>query len=743
MKKLRIGVFMGGKSAECEVSFNSGRTICDHLDTECYEVIPIFQTRKGLLYILPWHFLHRGKISDFEDRLQEEATKLLWSTLKNHVDFVYIAAHGRFSEDGTLQGVLEVLNIPYLGSKVFASALCMDKPMQKKILSSYNIATPHGIVLYPHDINIYAQDLEKYTEILKENNLALPCIVKPATSGSSLGVTVVKTIDQLPLALNQAMNVEDHERQAVVIEEYITGMEFTSIILTDYTNGKLYALPPTEIVPEQDTTFFDYKQKYMPGHATKHTPARCTPKTIKAIQDTSIKVAKALNMTTIARIDGFVTKDHRIIITDPNTLAGMAPSSFVFRQAAEAGMNHTAFINHLIKTELHNYSMNTSQTILKNQNNTIEKIKIGVIFGGASNEKEISLESGRNVLYKLSPEKYEAAPLFLDNNLNLYKITEQLLVRNSTKEITLGLDKCQSLTWDALPELVDFIFIALHGDIGENGCIQSMLEMLNIPYNGSSILTSALCIDKYKANRFLKTQGFNVPQHILVNLDSNIDNLSTNPNSNLSLELNNLNFPLIVKPHDDGCSFFVQKVKNQSELINALKTLKNNNKAYALIEEFIEGIELTVGVVGNNIPYALCPSKVVLADEVLSIEEKFLPGAGENQTPAPLPSQSLDLIRATISSGYKALGCKGYARIDCFYQNARQSPTGTERVIFLEVNTLPGLTPATCIFHQAAEAGLKPMEFIDLIIELGFEEHKHDYKTSFTKSISNLLPYKI
>ena len=142
MTKLRVGVLMGGKSIEKEVSFNSGRTICDHLDTMRYEIIPLFQTATNELYILPWHFLHRGKITDFFHRLSTQAEKIKWDDLKERVDFIYIATHGRYAEDGTLQGFLEVLGIPYFGSKVFGSALGMDKIMQKEFLQMQGIACP-------------------------------------------------------------------------------------------------------------------------------------------------------------------------------------------------------------------------------------------------------------------------------------------------------------------------------------------------------------------------------------------------------------------------------------------------------------------------------------------------------------------------------------------------------------------------------------------------------------------------
>ena len=152
MKTIRVGVIMGGRGNEKEVSFNSGRTICDHLDTFRYSIVPIFQRADGALFILPARFVHRGKISDFEHRLDAEAEKISWAKLKELIDFMYIAMHGRLAEDGTMQGFLEVLGIPYFGSKVFASALGMDKIFQKKILKYGGIRVPNGITVYPESL---------------------------------------------------------------------------------------------------------------------------------------------------------------------------------------------------------------------------------------------------------------------------------------------------------------------------------------------------------------------------------------------------------------------------------------------------------------------------------------------------------------------------------------------------------------------------------------------------------------
>ncbi len=723
MTKLRVGVLMGGKSIEREVSFNSGRTICDHLDTQRYTIIPLFQTISNRLFILPWHFLHRGKISDFEQRLTIQAQEIIWDDLKNHIDFAYIAMHGKYAEDGTMQGICEVFGIPYIGSKVLGSALSMDKIMQKKFLNANNIATARDIVVTPDQITHFTAHAAKIMQQMQEKNIEFPCIVKPYKEGSSLGVSVARTHDELEHALISACFIDKKNPQSVLVEEKIIGMEFTCITITDYKTNTIIALPPTELVADASVEFFDYEQKYMPGRATEFTPARCSEQILEKIKKTCIKVMRALNLTNMSRIDGFVKQDGTIVIIDPNSFSGAAPSSFLFREAAFYGMSHTQLINHLIETELESYGMLQSILDQEQKEATImqtKKIRVGILMGGPSNEREISLESGRNVTYKLSPHKYEALPIFVSSSMELFPLSHQQLVLNSTQEISQSLDSKNKITWHDLSQLVDFVFIALHGGPGENGAVQGTLEMLGIPYNGSSVLASALCMDKYKTNEFLHSQGFDVPRNMLLDKQTWLNDKQ----SVMANILDTLPLPLIIKPHDDGCSVMVQKIKKSANLEPAINLIFSHGKEYALIEECIMGMELTVGIIGNDSPRALPPSQAVCNADILSIEEKFLPGAGENQTPAPLPKDSLYFVQKIMEAVYVAVGCKGYARIDCFYQSADQSPTGKERVIILEINTLPGITPATCIFHQAAEVNIKPMDFIDLIVTLGLENHR-------------------
>ena len=731
MNKLRVGVLMGGKSIEREVSFNSGRTVCDHLDTTQYEIIPIFQKHNGNLFILPEHFLHRGKITDFVRRLEKEAQPLAWDDLKELIDFCYIAMHGRFAEDGTVQGFLEVLGIPYLGSKVFASALGMDKIVQKKILAACGILVPNGTVMYPHQMR--SNGFEHLEQTLQQNNLTFPLIVKPHKEGSSLGVSVAFDKDELKDAIKLASYIHPYEQQAVLIEEKIEGMEFSCISIFDAQKNEWIPFLPTEVVHDHGTYFHDYEQKYMPGKSTEYTPARVDQNIIKKIQETCLQVTNLLGFKTISRIDGFVTKNNEIIIVDPNTLSGMGPASFVFREAAHLGMSHTDIINHLIETELYAYNLISFKSDKKMEKEKQNKISVAVLLGGNSNEREISLESGRNIVYKLSPHKYEPLALFVDQHMQLYKIEQKQLVLNSTKEIQESLTQDQKVRWNDLPKVADFVFIGLHGGLGENGSVQGTLEMLGMPYNGSSVLASSLCMDKYKTNTFLKSNGFAVPKNFFLEKDA----WKNGQDKILEQIVHELSFPVIVKPHDDGCSVLVQKAHNQQELITCSQAIFEQ-KETALLEECITGMELTVGVFGNEDPVALPPSQTVVTKDILSIAEKFLPGAGENQTPAPLAKQDLAFVQKTVEEVYKAVGCKGYARIDCFYQNADQSPTKKTRIVIIEINTLPGMTPATCIFHQASEIGMRPMDFVDKIVQLGFEEHRKNHHVQ--KEPENIHP---
>jgi len=705
LKRIKVGVLMGGRSIEKEVSLNSGRTICDHLDVHKYDIIPIFQDEDKKLYILPWHFLHRGKISDFQYRLKDEATEINWNKLKEFVDFIYLAVHGRNCEDGSIQAMLEFLDIPHTGSSFYTSSVVSCKNLNNKILKNNGFNVPREVLIKYTDDSFF-----KAIEFT--NQINYPLVVKPIGEGSSFGVSIVKNEEELINGIVAARSINKDILQDVVVQEKIIGMEFSCIVIQD-KNKNWISLEPTEIAHKSNDYLFEYVDKYMPGEGEKYTPARCSIDNINKIKKVCINVAKVLEANDILRIDGFIDNNEEIIILESNIFPGTAPTSFTFLQAAHSGMSHRDLINFIIESALSRYKNKFS--LEDNYNLNLKKetqVRIGVIFGGESNERETSLESGRNVIYKLSTNIYNVTPLFMTKDLKFYKLSMQQLVKNSTNEILLSLLPEQEVILSDFPNFFDFVFLALHGGVGENGCLQGVLETLSIPYNGSGISTNYICMDKYKTHKILLAAGFDVPNHEFISNYFTKDEISEKYNL---LKERTINEKFIVKPHDDGCSVMVQFCENLEDVLSACELIFSKSKSGCLIEEYIDAMELTVGVIGNENPIVLPPSGTTKKKPVLSAKEKFLPGEGENITPAPISEDDMIFVKDIIKKAYLELNCKGYARIDCFLKKTDKE----RKLIILEFNTLPALTPATCLFHQAAEIGIKPMELIDEIIRLG------------------------
>nr|MBP6533093.1 D-alanine--D-alanine ligase [Bacteroidia bacterium] len=307
-----------------------------------------------------------------------------------------------------------------------------------------------------------------------------------------------------------------------------------------------------------------------------------------------------------------------------------------------------------------------------------------------------------------------------------------------------------------LAEIADEVFIALHGRPGEDGEIQKRLEKVGLPYNGSGIESSKITINKYDTNEILRKNGLLVAQHELVN----INDYKQDANKFIKDILSKFHFPFIAKPVDDGCSSAVKKVKNEEELrsfatlifrqqeeLSAIEAsilnlkLKEEfpRKNQFLIEELIEKkdsshfLEITGGMLttldenGNCVYQVFEASEALSEGDVLSLEEKFLAGQGQNITPAryakdPKERQRIsEIVKAEFKKAAVLLKIEGYSRIDAF---VRIFKDGKVEVVFIEVNSLPGMTPATCIFHQSAIAGYKPYEFIDKILEYGREKKK-------------------
>ncbi len=333
-------------------------------------------------------------------------------------------------------------------------------------------------------------------------------------------------------------------------------------------------------------------------------------------------------------------------------------------------------------------------------------------MGGMSSEKEVSLESGRNIFSKMDRRKYDPLPIFMDSRGLLWEIPVKLLMRNSTGDVEADLEEdAKRIFYEELKTAVDFVYLGLHGKYGEDGCLQGLLELLGIPYTGSGVLGSALGIDKYASRKVLAMSGMDVPRTRAVSVkewDSDKERVLG------SIE-KDIGFPCVVKPTREGCSTTVKKVISAEGIESALLAAFEWDSV-ALVEEFITGTEVTCGVIGNDAPVALVPSETIPTEGILSLEDKFLYGQGENKTPARLPEEVLKEIQDVAVRTFLALGLKAYARIDMFVP-------GDGRVVVLEPNSLPGMTPSTVLFHQAAARGITQTELISTIIQLSLDAH--------------------
>jgi len=348
---------------------------------------------------------------------------------------------------------------------------------------------------------------------------------------------------------------------------------------------------------------------------------------------------------------------------------------------------------------------------LESQNET--KLRVGIIMAGLSSEKEVSLESGRNIFSKIDRRKYSPIPIFMDSDAALWEIPLKLLMRNCTRDVEEDLaEEAVRVPYEELKTRVDLVFLALHGKYGEDGCMQGLLELLKIPYTGSGVLASALGMDKLASRRVLEINGIDVPRTVPVFRGAWKPEEENALFERIEQEIG---FPCVVKPSREGCSTGVKKVMSRAGLSDAL------NGAFlwdctALVEEFIDGMEVTCGILGGNPPTALTPSETIATSDVLSLEDKFLYGQGENKTPARLPGETLMKIQEVAVKAFEALDLKGYARIDMFV-------TSAGRVLVLEPNTQPGMTPSTVLFHQAAASGITQTGLVDRILEAALSVH--------------------
>ena len=307
MTKLRLALIAGGNSAEREVSLNSGEQVYQALDKSKYDI-------------------SRYDPKDDLERLARDAANL---------DVALVIMHGRGGEDGALQGMLDLLGLPYQGSGVLGSALAMNKELSKMLYQQAGLKVSRALFLNRGE----ALDLRGI-----EAQLGLPVVIKPVNEGSSIGITKAGTLEELERGLAAAFG---HDRR-VLVEEFLDGVEVTGGVLG---NAELTALPLVEIVPSEQYDFFDYEAKYKPGASREICPARLDEATTRKAQEISLTAHRALHCRGYSRTD-MIVRDGDIYVLETNTIPGMTATSLFPQAARAAGLEFPQLLDRLIELAL-------------------------------------------------------------------------------------------------------------------------------------------------------------------------------------------------------------------------------------------------------------------------------------------------------------------------------------------------------------------------------------------------------
>ncbi len=320
---IKVGVLRGGPSAEHTVSLKTGESVLSSL-SEKYEGHDIFLSPQGNWFL-------DGKTSYPEQAFRS-------------VDVVFNALHGQFGEDGKVQQILETFGIPYTGSGILASAIGMNKMLARETFSSVGLRIPRAVAVNEDE------DIEEAAlRIFRKMGPSL--VVKPLSSGSSMGVSVVHDYSNLIKSIERAFlgetGVPLSESRKIIVEEYIKGKEATCGVIENFKNEKYYALPIVEIVPPDESDFFDYGAKYG-GTANEICPANFSKSEKVEMENIAREAHKAVGCRHYSQSD-FIISPRGIYILEINTLPGLTKESLLPRSVEVAGVSYSDFLTHLIE----------------------------------------------------------------------------------------------------------------------------------------------------------------------------------------------------------------------------------------------------------------------------------------------------------------------------------------------------------------------------------------------------------
>ncbi|MGD0305493.1 MAG: D-alanine--D-alanine ligase family protein [Candidatus Acidiferrales bacterium] len=361
-KRLRVGILFGGRSGEHEVSLASAASVIRALDPEKYEAVPIGIDKDGRWLVSAKAHKLLADVLKTGNRVLLPADPSAATLVplgagagqpSVPIDVVFPVLHGTFGEDGTVQGLLEMANMPYVGAGVLASAVGMDKDVQKRLFEQAGLPVVSFMVFRRSEWENNREDIA--ADVLTQ--LRLPIFVKPATAGSSVGMTKVTTREQLPEAIDHAAQFG----MKIIVERGVDAREIEVSVLG---NDEIRASIPGEIVPHRD--YYDYKAKYIEQGTQLVIPAELTEKQVRTFQEYAVKAFRCIDGTGMARCDFFLEKrTNKIYVNELNTIPGFTSISMYPKLWEASGLSYSHLLDELINLalELHKQKAKTKYSI--------------------------------------------------------------------------------------------------------------------------------------------------------------------------------------------------------------------------------------------------------------------------------------------------------------------------------------------------------------------------------------------
>ncbi|MCP2520001.1 D-alanine--D-alanine ligase [Candidatus Aminicenantes bacterium AC-708-M15] len=342
------------------------------------------------------------------------------------------------------------------------------------------------------------------------------------------------------------------------------------------------------------------------------------------------------------------------------------------------------------------------------------KIKIGLIFGGRSAEHEISILSASSVYKNINKEKFEVISIYINKN-GYWRVVDSPLI--GLENLNKG-EFYSFLPW-ADSKIIehfeaDVYFPLLHGPYGEDGTIQGLLEMANVPYVGAGVLASSLGMDKAKMKFIFRAKGLPVVNFIIIH------DWQWKKDRDFFLKKikEEFKYPIFTKPSNLGSSIGITKVKEETQLIPSIEqAFKYDRKI--LVEQGVIAREIECSVLGNEEPQASLPGELIPYREFYDYRDKYVEGKTEFKIPAPLEEDQIKEIRRLAIEAFKAIECEGMARVDFFLEKE------TDKIFINEINTIPGFTEISMYPKMWEASGISYPKLIEILIELALERYKN------------------